>query len=159
MKINRSINNFVRIDELMLILAVYILYTVMITLTASDLTDSMYSSFTYYIFVHFILLPCYLFFIGRHDTYVTSFYCYNRFKTPVNAFLTRICYLLIENILFIFPYIVLIFIFAMASDVNVTAVGLLLCGLNAALSFLVVGIVSCFISVKWRIDYLGFFVC
>ena len=159
MKINRSINNFVRIDELMLILAVYILYTVMITLTASDLTDSAYSSFTYFVFVNFILLPCYLFFIGRHDTYVTSFYCYNRFKTPVNAFLTRICYLLIENILFIFPYIVLIFIFAMASDVNVTAIGLLLCGLNAALSFLMVGIVSCFISVKWRIDYLGFFVC
>ena len=155
MKIVRNLNNLIKTNEFLFIIAAYFFYVIVITLTASDMTDSMYESLTYFIYVHFALMPCYLFFIGKHDTYVNSLYCYVRFKGQRDAYFARIGYLAVESIIFVLPYIFIIFIFAFTSNAAVSIGGLLLSGLNTFLHFLMVGLVACAVSVRWRRDFLG----
>lgn len=135
MNISKSLNNIIKINEFIFVLCVYMVYMALTVLTASDINDSLYESLTYFLFVHTILMPLYLFYVGRHDTYVNLLYCRMRFRSTRDAFLVRIVYLLAETAMFTVPYIVMIFVFAMLSNINISFVTLLLCGINIYLSF------------------------
>ena len=155
MNIKRSLNNIIKINEFAFLLIAYLVYIALTAITASDINDYLYESLTYFIFVHTILMPLYLFFVGRHDTYVNLLYCHIRFKSPRTVFFVRIIYLLVETAMFTVPYIFMTFIFAIVSRTNISFLALILCGINIFLNFLMVGIVACTISVKFRKDYLG----
>lgn len=155
MNIKRSIGNIIKINEFAFILLAYIAYIVLTVLTASDINDSLYESLTYFLFIHLFLMPLYLFFIGKHDTYVNLLYCHVRFRSSKDAFFVRLVYLLAETVMFIIPFVCMIFIFAIASQVNVSVITLLLCGINVFLHFLMAGIIACAVSVRLRKDYYG----
>lgn len=155
MNVRRTLGNIVKVSEFIFVAAAYLIYVVLTLLTASDINDSLYQSLTYFIFIHAILMPLYLFFVGRHDTYVNLLYCHVRFKSMRRAFLVRIIYLLAETAMFIIPYVIMIFVFAILSKVNLSFFTLALCGINLFLNFFIAGIAACAVSVKSRKDYLG----
>lgn len=139
----------VTLGEFIGIIGVYALYAAAVTALKGA------EGFLYPEYVHFILIPCYLYYIGRHDSFFMRICCCVRFGSARKAFLKRMANLAAESLIFSAPYVFLVFLFFGKAGAGVLQ--MLLCGINAVLSFWMCGVISCFASAVSRKSFLGFF--
>ena len=128
----------VTLGEFIGIIGIYALYAAAVTALGGA------GGFLYAECVHFILAPFYLYYIGRHDSFFIRTCCCVRFGSDRKAFLKRAANLAAESLIFSAPYVFLIFLFFGRAGAGVLQ--MLLCGINAALSFWSCGVVACFAS-------------
>ncbi|MBS6474728.1 MAG: hypothetical protein KH354_01890 [Clostridiales bacterium] len=138
----------VTLGEFIGIIGAYALYAAAVTALGGV------EGFLYPEYVHFILMPCYLIYIGRHDSFFMRICCCVRFGSDRKAFLKRMANLAAESLIFSAPYVFLVFLFLGKAGAGVLQ--MLLCGINAALSFWICGVISCFASAVSEKSFRGF---
>jgi len=113
---------------------------------AELIPDPVLRAFRNPLYIHFILMPAYLFLLHRHDLYVAHVLCKIRMRSAFQLYAVRLRDVIIETSVFVIPLLVFFAIPVFTSALTTTTAAI--CFLNVFLHFLMVGAVCCALSMK-----------
>ena len=103
--------------------------------------------------LHFFLIPAYLFYLDRHDSYYIRDYCFVRFSFAGKAWVSRLSLLLPETVLFTFPYLALHLTGTVVERKSITEC--LYGSLSWCLLVLFIGTIACLLNFLLRRQHWG----
>lgn len=129
------------------ILVVNILYGVLVFLT-KPVTEYRIDVLFYPVYICFLLFPFIILYFGKQNQYITNPYCIIRFKSRLNAYLSRVRNLIIESMLFSLFFGIMIVVLNIILNGGILFYSQVMVFFTSHFTFIQIGLISCILKLR-----------